>query len=113
MLLTLEYCYSYGYDVDHNGFQWKCQKQGHNPNVKRDEAHIFPGACMVAQHKTLPDGTGMGKGCILSQSVTKAQYGMNKSWRNQSKRYLQQTKNNWRGRGHIGGVREHYQHQGQ
>ena len=49
----LEYCYSCSYDVDHNGLQCLWQKQVHIPSMKRDEAHMCPGAFMVAHHKTL------------------------------------------------------------
>ena len=67
----IEYCYSCGYDMDHNGPQCQWQKQGHITNTKMDEEHMCPGACMVAQNKTLPNRTGEGKGWILYKSVTK------------------------------------------
>ena len=28
---------------------------------------MYEGACMKAQHKTMPDGTGAGKGCIMTK----------------------------------------------
>ena len=62
--MNVLYCFSYGYDVDHYGYNFppSCEKQIHLPNVKRDDAHMYEGACMRAQHKTLPDGTGAGQG---------------------------------------------------
>ena len=58
---NLLYCFSCGYDVDHDGSKSPplCQKQIHLPNVKCDEADMYQGACMRTQHKTLPDGTGV------------------------------------------------------
>jgi hypothetical protein len=45
-------------------------------HIKRNEAQLYAdrGACMKAQHKTLPDGTGAGQGWVLAQSVAKAQW---------------------------------------
>ena len=80
--LCLCYCFTCGYDAGHDGFNCPCPKHNHIPYVTRDQAHEVPGACMKAQHKTLPDGTGAGKGWILAHSVTKAQFVMNKAWQN-------------------------------
>ena len=71
--VNLLYCFSCGYDVDHDGYNCppNCQKQVHLPHVKRDDAHMYEGACMKAQHKTMPDGTvaaGARPGCQLSYS---------------------------------------------
>ena len=67
----ISYCYSSIYDVDHIG--WQCQlnkiKITHIPNVVRDEAHAISGASMKAQRKTLPDGSGSGKVCILAHKL--------------------------------------------
>ena len=43
--------------------------------IPRDRAHEVQGACMKGQHKALADGTGVGKGWILSQNIGKAQWG--------------------------------------
>jgi len=77
---NLMYCFSCGYDVDHDGFNCplECRKEGHIPNVPRDQAHMVQYACMKAQHKTLPDGTGAGKGWILAGPISKAQFTMNR-----------------------------------
>ena len=58
--INLLYCFSFGYDVDHDEYKCPalCQKPIQLPNVKRDDAHMYEGACMRVQHKTLPDGTG-------------------------------------------------------
>jgi len=61
------------------------QKQGHIPNLLRDEAHNYRGICMVTQHKCLPDGTGEGKGWSLAQNLEKAKITMQKQaeWKQQ------------------------------
>ena len=102
---NLLYCFSCGYDVDHNGWQCPWPKEGHIPDVHRDVAHEVPGACMVAQHKTLPDGTGAGKGWILAQSITKAQYVMDgrRQWAQQQGRGGGGGRGNRRGNGNRGG----------
>ena len=74
--LNLFYCYSCGYDVDHDGVHCPCPKVGHIPNVPRDNAHECPGASMKAQHKTLPDGSGAGKGWLLAQAANKGFFTM-------------------------------------
>ena len=38
----------------------------------RDKAHKIAGASMKAQHKTLTDGSGAGKGWILAQKLRKS-----------------------------------------
>ena len=47
-------------------------------NIPRDEAHMYDNqeASMVAQHKSLPDGTGAGMGRILANSISKAKFAM-------------------------------------
>ena len=47
------------------------RKQIHLPNVKREEAHMYEGACMRTQHKTLPGGTGAGRGWIMTKQIEK------------------------------------------
>lgn len=82
---NLLYCYSCGYNVDHDGWNCSCPKAHHIPNVHRDQAHEYDRASMKAQHKTLPDGTGVGKGWILAQNLSKANYVMDlqRQWRQQ------------------------------
>ena len=75
---NLYYCFTCGYDVDHPGNMCPRAKQGHIPNVPRDQAHLCPGACMKGQHRMLPDGTGQGKGWIQAQGMNKAFYTMAK-----------------------------------
>ena len=72
---NLLYCFSCGYDVDHDGYGCQQAKYNHIPNIPRDRAHECQGACMKGQHKALADGTGVGKGWILSQNIGKAQWG--------------------------------------
>ena len=80
-------CFSRGYNVDHDGYKGppSCQKQIHLPNVKRDEAHMYEGACMRLQHKTLPDGTGAGRGWIMTKQMEKGRFVMDKqaAWKAQ------------------------------
>jgi hypothetical protein len=76
--LNLCYCFSCGYDVDHQGFQCQDPRNNHIPAVKREDAHTIWGASMKAQHKTLPDGTGAGMGWILAQNLRKANFVMDK-----------------------------------
>jgi len=95
--LNLFYCFTCGYDVDHEGHQCPYGIQGHHmPQVKRGEAHLYAnqGASMKAQHKTLPDGTGAGQGWILAQSVTKAQWTMQHQQPNNQQQWQGQ-QNNW------------------
>ena len=49
------------------------------PNVKRDEAHMYKGACMRTQHKTLPDGTCAGRGWIITKQTEKGRFVLDKS----------------------------------
>ena len=85
--LNLLYCFSCGYDVDHDGYNCppRCQKRFHLPHVKRDEAHTYEGACMKAQHKTLPDGTGAGLGWIMTKNMEKGRFVLDKQaqWKQQ------------------------------
>ena len=50
------------------------------PNIKRDEAHLYAhqGASMVAQHESLANGDGCGMGWIMANSISKAQFGMDR-----------------------------------
>jgi hypothetical protein len=76
---NLHYCYTCGYDVDHPGTQCNHTNGGfHMPNIKRNEAHLYAtqGASMVAQHKSLATGEGCGMGWIMANSVSKAQFVM-------------------------------------
>ncbi len=99
--MNLLYCYSCGYDVDHNGYNCPDPKGYHIPNVKRDVTHEVPRTCMCVQHKVLPDGIGAGKGWILAQSIMKAKYVMNdnQQWsqQNQQRRSGGRRGNNRRG----------------
>ena len=70
------YRFSCGYDVDHDGYHCLNQKLGHIPNVPQDEAHTVYHASMKAQHRTLPDGSGAGKGWHLAQNLRKANFVM-------------------------------------
>jgi hypothetical protein len=78
--LNMLYCYSCGYDVDHDGYHCpvNLQKQTHLPHITREQAHLVDGASMKAQHKTLPDGTGAGQGWVLERNLGKARYTMQK-----------------------------------
>ena len=89
---NLYYCYSCGYDVDHPGSHCPNAKPHHDPHARRDNAHLLPNASMVAQHKTMPDGTGAGLGWNIAQSVDKAQYTMRdmEKYRQQQQRQQQQ-----------------------
>ena len=75
---NLMYCYTCGYDVNHDGYNCQRPAKGHIPNVHRNEAHLVPGASMKAQHKVLPDGTGAGKGWLMAQATNKGFYTMAK-----------------------------------
>ena len=92
--MNLYYCWSCGYDVDHPGGQCREPREGHIPNVPRDEAHTVWRASMKAQHKTLPDGTGAGKGWILANQLGKANFVIKqqKQWREK-----QQQQQPWNG----------------
>ena len=85
--LNLLYCYSCGYDVDHDGYNCppSSQKLHHLPHVKRDDAHLYRDACMKAQHKTLPDGSGAGRGWIMMQNMEKGRFVLAKreAWKQQ------------------------------
>ena len=72
--------FSCGYDVDHDGYNCppNCQKHVHLPQVKRDEAHMYQGACIKAQHKTLMDGTGAGMGWIMTKNMEKGHFILDK-----------------------------------
>jgi len=91
---NLLYCFSCGYDVDHNGYQCQNQKDGHIPNVPRDQAHMVYRACMKAQHKTLPDGSGLGQGFVLQHNLTKAAFVQNLQQQGRKGRQQQRSHNN-------------------
>ena len=83
------------------------------PNIKRDEAHLYAhqGASMVAQHKSLANGEGCGMGWIMANSVSKAQFVMDRqlqfrqqngnqqqgNWQRSNNQHQQQNwgQNNW------------------
>ena len=44
--------------------------------MKLEDEHTRYGACMKAQHKTLPDGTGEGIVWILAQNLYEATFFM-------------------------------------
>ena len=70
---NLLYCFTCGYNVDHDRYHCLIGIPGHHcPEVIRELAHTVNGACMKAQHKTLADRRGLGGGWILAQSVSKA-----------------------------------------
>ena len=48
----------------------------HMPNLLHDKADMYAnqGASMVAQNKSLPDGTGASMGWIIANSISKAQF---------------------------------------
>ena len=91
--MNLFYCFTCGYDVDHPSAGCGMQrKQGHC-DVPRDQAHLCPGASMVAQHKTMPDGTGAGKGWIMAGPIRKANFVMDQRetwWQKQNQQQQQQ-----------------------
>ena len=69
-----------GYDLDHDEYSCptSCQKQIHLPNVKQDDAHMYEGACMHAQHKTLPNVTGAGRGWMMKKKMEKGRFLLDK-----------------------------------
>ena len=71
--------------MDHDGYHCLNQKLGHIPNVPRNEAHTVYRASMKAQHRTLPDGSGAGKGWHLAQNLRKANFVMDQreNWKRQ------------------------------
>ena len=87
--VSLLYYFSCGYDVDHGGYNCRpnCQKQVHLPHVKRDDTHMYEGACVKAQHKTMPDGTGAGQGWIMTKNMEKGRFVLEKqaTWKAQQK----------------------------
>ena len=72
--VNLLYCFSCGYDIDHDGYRCPTLRQNkiHLPNFKHDEAHMYEGPCMRAQHKMLPGGTGAGQGWIMTKKWRRA-----------------------------------------
>ena len=87
LYINLLHFFSCGYDVDHDGYTCppSCQNKIHLPNVKRDEAHMYKGACMRAQHKTFPDGIGAGRGWIMIEQTDNRRFVLDKqaAWKAQ------------------------------
>lgn len=79
---NLFYCKTHGYDVDHQGHNCPDPKWDHDPNTTRDNAHETPGACMKAQHKTLANGQGAGKGWNMEINLGKGRFvqDLQKKW---------------------------------
>ena len=100
---NLKYCPNYwcGYDVDHD--DWECP---YHPqwDVRRDEAQVTEGSSMVAQHKTLVDGTGAGVAWLMANPISQAQWVMEQ--RIEFGR-LQRGNGGGRGGGCGGGGRDH------
>ena len=92
---NLSYHYSCGYYVYCTEWQYhpNTRKRTHIPNVGRDEAHTIAVASMKAQHKTLPDGSGTGKGWILAQQLIKSNWVMDRQYTWKQQHQQQQ----WRG----------------
>jgi hypothetical protein len=105
---NLYYCYSCGYDVDHPGSHCPNAKPHHDPHTRRDNAHLVSNASMVAQHKTLPDGTGARLGWKIAQSMDKAQYTM-RNMRQYRQRQQQQQQAGFQQQN--GGYQQHQQWQ--
>ena len=61
---NLKYCYTCGYDVDHNSHHCSNPKRGHIPNVQRKQAHLCPNASLK---KVLPYKSGAGEGWLMAQ----------------------------------------------
>ena len=89
------YHYSCGYYVYCTEWQYhpNTRKRTHIPNVGRDEAHTIAVDSMKAQHKTLPDGSGTGKGWILAQQLIKSNWVMDRQYTWKQQHQQQQ----WRG----------------
>ena len=74
---NLHYCFTCGYNVDHPGNACPvADPTYHMPNISCDKSHMYnnQGASMVAQNKSLPYGTGYGMGWIIANSISKAQF---------------------------------------
>ena len=102
---NLFYCYTCGYDVDHQSINCPNKKLGHRDDATRDNAHLIMGASMKGQHKTLPDGTGAGQGWILEQQLGKGRWLLEQQKWNASK---QGGRGGGRGRGRGRGGRGGY-----
>ena len=73
---NLQYFFTCGYDVDHPGNACPVSNPVyHMTNILCDGAHMYANqrANIVAQHKSLLDGTGAGMVWILANSISKAQ----------------------------------------
>ena len=74
---NLHYFFTYGYDVDHPGNTCPVSYPAYNiPNIPFDKAHMYDnqGASMLAQQKSLTDGTGASMGWILTNSTRKEKF---------------------------------------
>ena len=73
---NINYCFTCGYDLDHPGNACLvADPEYHIPTIPHEEAHMYAdqGASMVSHHKPLPDGTSVGMGWTLDNSISKAQ----------------------------------------
>ena len=72
---NLYYLLTCGYGVNHPGTPCPVDNPTyHMPNITRNESHMYAnqGEIMVAQNKSLSDGTVAGMGWILANSISKA-----------------------------------------
>ena len=69
------------------------EEDAHPQCQPRGVTHTISGASTKTKHKTLPDGSGAGKGWILAQKLCKANWVMNQhdTWKQQ------QQQQQWRG----------------
>ena len=76
---NLHYCFTLGYYVDHPGNACPVSDTiYHMSKILHDEEHIYDnqGASTLAHKKSLPDGTCAGMGWIIANSISKAQFVM-------------------------------------
>ena len=76
---NLHYCFTCEYDFNNPGTACPVTNTTyHTPKIPHDKAHIHANQVesMVAQQKSLPDETGAGVGWILADSISKAQFMM-------------------------------------
>ena len=92
--------------VDHNEMSCPKRKPNHDPYTRRDNAHLVPYASMIAQHKTMPDGSGAGLGWNIAHLVENANYTM----ANQ-RNYRQQQQQKYNGYQQHGNQQHHPQQQ--
>ena len=67
-------CYSCGYNVYHDGWSFLYKKDGHVPNMTRNESHEYYGEIMKAQQNYFTNASGMSKGCEIYLNQKKAAY---------------------------------------